>query len=73
MYSFRVDIKDGLTRAKLTSDDGEVLKSRAWLDKDVPNTEEGFGELLREIVDALFPKKIAPEKPETKTIRGKSK
>ena len=73
MYSFKIDIKDGLTRAKLTADDSEILKSRAWLDKEVPKTEEGFGELLREIVDTLFPKKSAPEKPETKTQRGKTK
>lgn len=73
MYSFKVDIKDGLTRAKLTADDSEVLKSRAWLDMDVPKTEEKFRERLTEIIDALFPKKSAPEKPETKTQRGKMK
>lgn len=73
MYSFRVDIKDGLIAAKLTADDGEVLKSRAWLDMGVPKNENEFGELLRIIVDSLFPKKSAPKSPEPKTVRGKTK
>ena len=79
-YTFTVNIIDkleGLEKpyisAHLADNYGNTVKTRAWLDKEFPENKEVVGELLREVVDEMFPKKSAPKSPEPKTVRGKTK
>ena len=79
-YTFTVNIidkLDGLDKpyitAHLADSNGNPVKARAWLDKEFPENKEVVGDLLHELVDEMFPKKSAPEKPIIKTTRGKAK
>ncbi len=62
-----------LVKAEVLDYNDNSVRSRGWIDKEFPKEDEALGELIHEIVNDMFPKKSAPEKPETKTVRGKSK
>ena len=68
-----VDYPPTIVRADVLDEHSNLVKSKAYIDKKFPARTDDFGELIHEIVDDMFPKKSAPEKPETKTQRGKSK
>ena len=83
-YTFSVNIIDKLDgpdkpyiSAHLADSYGNPIKTRAWLDKKFPENKEVVGELLREVVEKIFPKpaKKKKKKPSSpiKTQRGKSK
>jgi hypothetical protein len=73
MHDFDATDIPALIKAEVRDESGDAIKSRAWIDKSLPKSIDEFGELIHKIADEMFPKKSAPEKPETKTIRGKSK
>lgn len=71
-----VDYPPTIVRADVIDDHGNSIHSKAWIDKDYPKDSEALGNIIRDVVDDLFPKKSAPEITEPKTApvkRGKTK
>lgn len=75
-YTFKVNVIElteypcPLISATVRKDDA-VITQKAWLNK--PFKPDLLGNVIHEVVDEVFPKKSAPEKPETKNQRGKTK
>lgn len=75
-YTFKVNVIElteypcPLISATVRKDDA-VITQKAWLNK--PFKPDLLGNIIHEVVDEVFPTKTAPEKPETKTQRGKTK
>ena len=75
-YTFKINVIEltefqcPLISATVRKDDA-VITQKAWLNK--PFKPDLLGNIIHDVVDEMFPKKSAPEKPETKTQRGKTK